>query len=1206
MIELRVLGAVEAWDDGRRADLRGPRHRAVLARLLMARGRVVPLDQLIDDLWRDTPAERALGSLRTLVSTLRKALEPGRPTRTPPRTLVTAPPGYALRLDLGSVDAWRFEDLVRRAAEPSVPGRAAETRDRLTAALELWRGGAYAEFAGEAWAAPEVTRLSELRLLAAERLADAELALGAAARVVADLEAHTRAHPLREEGWRLFALALYRTGRQADALTALRTARAVLKEELGIDPGLALRTLEEDILRQRRSLAGAVEQEPSPSRRDGPSVPPVVSRPAGRAGYPLLERSRELGEGWAQPTAPSPAHQTRRPLPGRTQELERLAQEAQHAATRGVLRVALVGGAPGTGKTALTEAAVHALPPGWTATRGRCPEEAGAPPAHPWAELLRTLGAAADPATADLAPLLEPGAGAVPESTRFRTHTAATAHLAAVALRTPLAVVLEDLHHADDDTLTLLRRLPTALAASPVLLLVTFRTEELTAAARDTLAALARCEPARMELKGLDEAAVGAVLRELTGRAEQPAPDLDEDTVRRLTERTGGNPFFVRETARLLSAEGARAALTQVPPGVADVIKHRLGALSPGAQAMLRRGAVVGTEVDIDVLLEMCASEGEGTPAHQGSPAQQGDPAHQGAAVEVLEEALRSGLIGEPGPGRLRFASALVRDTLYQETSRLRRTGWHARAADAVERLRPDDVGALAHHRLESAGPRDVDRAVRHVHTATAAARRDGDHQEAARLWRRALAVHERLGTAPLVAGPEGPDRVVGLVHSLTLAGDLQGARAQRVSALERFPADGDPAALAHLVTCDDLPTLWYHRDYAAGPDPRVTGAVERLLAEVPEEDEASRCRLLAVLARELDGVGGERAVRAAAEAERLARRTGDPRLLVLALNSRLLQTYGAAGLAPRRARIAEEMLSFARGAGLGAAEAVARTALLQAHAARAAFREADEQAAAVRRLTAGLGVPVLDFVPTLYEALRPAVAHRHDEAGRRYAAARDALGGLGLWGAEHAVHGLALFCLRQQDGRLAEHVDLSLREYETWGRGAGCGATHALTLAAAGHGARARALLPELLTMRRDFLYELRLAAAGLTAVRLGEDDLAEAAYEELLPAAEELAGAGSGMVTLGPVAQYLGEIAEHLGRADDAVTHYCQALSLARRADAPHWRDQAQRGLGRLAPASAFRAPSPAPAVRVPPSPAGWPPQGEASVRAGAVRAP
>ncbi|MCI3931408.1 BTAD domain-containing putative transcriptional regulator [Streptomyces sp. AN091965] len=1166
-MELRVLGAVEAWDDGRRADLRGPRHRAVLARLLMARGRVVPLDQLIDDLWRDTPAERALGSLRTLVSTLRKALEPGRPTRTPPRTLVTAPPGYALRLDLAAVDAWRFEDLVRRAAEPSAPGRAAETRDRLTAALELWRGGAYAEFAAEAWAAPEVTRLSELRLLAAERLADAELALGAAARVVADLEAHTRAHPLREEGWRLFALALYRTGRQADALSALRTARAVLKEELGIDPGPALRTLEEDILRQCGSLAGAVEHVVPPSA----VVPAAGGRPAGR-------------DTWARPEAPRTAQEAPAELPGRAEALERLAQEAQHAAKGGALRVALVGGAPGTGKTALAEAAAHALTAthGWTATRGRCPEETGAPPAHPWAELLRTLVADGHPAPPALAPLLDPaagaGAGADAEAARFRTHTAATAHLAAVARRAPLAVVLEDLHHADDDTLTLLRRLPTALAESPVLLLVTFRTEELTDAVRDTLAALARCEPARMELQGLDATAVGAVLRELAGHAGEPAPDLDEDTVRRLAERTGGNPFFVRETARLLAAEGVEAALTRVPPGVADVIRHRLGALSSGAQGMLRRAAVAGTDLDIDVFLEMCAADGEGGPAHHG-----------GSAVEHLEEALGSGLLGEPGPGRLRFASALVRDTLYQETSRLRRAHWHARAADAVERLRPDDLGALAHHRLESAGPRDVEGAVRHVDAAATAARQGGDHQEAARLWRRALVVHERLGTAPLVAGPEGPALVVGLVRSLTSAGDFQGARAQRVSALERFPAGGAPEALARLVACDDMPTLWFHRDYAAGPDPRVTGAVERLLAELPDSEVELRCRMHAVLARELDGFGGERAVRAAAEAERLARRTGDPRLLVHALNSRLLQTYGAAGLAPRRARVAEEMLSVARGAGLGAAEAVARTALLQAHAARAAFREADEQAAAVRGLAAGLGMPALGLVPTLYGALRPAAAHRHDEAGRRYAAARDGIGGLGLWGAEHAVYGLALFCLRQQDGRLAEHVDLSLREYETWGRGAGCGATHALTLAAAGRGARARALLPELLTMRRDFLYELRLAAAGLAAVRLGEDDLAEAAYEELLPAADELAGAGSGMVTLGPVAQYLGEIAEHLGRADDAVSHYCQALSLARRAGAPHWQDQAQRGLRRLAPASAFRAPSSGSAFRVPaPAPA------------------
>ncbi|MFE6594832.1 BTAD domain-containing putative transcriptional regulator [Streptomyces sp. NPDC057781] len=244
-----VLGPVTAERAGAALALKGPRHRAVLARLLLARRRVVPLARLVDDLW-DEPPPRAVGAVRTFVGDLRRALEPDRPPRAPARLLVTEGPGYALRAAPEAVDAWRFEAAVAQADR--LP--AAQAPDRLRAALGEWRGPAYAEVSGAEWARGERSRLTELRLRAVERHAELLVELGRAAEAVPDLDAHLTEHPWREEAWRLLALALYRTGRQADALAVLHRARALLAGQLGVDPGPRLRRLEAGILAQDPGL----------------------------------------------------------------------------------------------------------------------------------------------------------------------------------------------------------------------------------------------------------------------------------------------------------------------------------------------------------------------------------------------------------------------------------------------------------------------------------------------------------------------------------------------------------------------------------------------------------------------------------------------------------------------------------------------------------------------------------------------------------------------------------------------------------------------------------------------------------------------------------------------------------------------------------------------------------------------------------------
>ncbi|MEU9184764.1 BTAD domain-containing putative transcriptional regulator [Streptomyces sp. NPDC048484] len=267
-----VLGPTVAFagdgrGDGRELALKGPRHRAVLARLIVARRRVVPVTRLVEDLWTDPPPG-AVGAVQTFVGALRRALEPDRPPRAPARLLVTDGPGYALRAAPDTVDAWRFETALGTAAGLPAP----QALPALEEALGWWRGPAYAEFAGENWARAERARLAELRLQAVERRAEVLLALDRPADAVPDLDAHLTDHPWREDAWRLLALALYRHHRQGDALAVLRRARDVLVNQLGVDPGPRLRHLETDILTQSPALDPRPARPPRPAADDQPAT----------------------------------------------------------------------------------------------------------------------------------------------------------------------------------------------------------------------------------------------------------------------------------------------------------------------------------------------------------------------------------------------------------------------------------------------------------------------------------------------------------------------------------------------------------------------------------------------------------------------------------------------------------------------------------------------------------------------------------------------------------------------------------------------------------------------------------------------------------------------------------------------------------------------------------------------------------------------
>src|SRR4051794_36486312 len=235
--------------------------------LVIDRGRLVSAEQLIDNVWEDERPANAFAGLQSYISHLRRSLEPCVAARARSGVIARQAHGYAVRLPPDAVDAWRFESLVTDETGEAV--------QRLTAALGLWRGASLADYADRSWAQPEITRLEELRSVARERLAHARVDRGEAAVLVGELEAMVNEAPLREERWRLLALALYRANRQADALTAVRRARNAFADELGVDPGPALRALESDILAQAPSL----DAQPAAPTVFLPSAPPTVFVP---------------------------------------------------------------------------------------------------------------------------------------------------------------------------------------------------------------------------------------------------------------------------------------------------------------------------------------------------------------------------------------------------------------------------------------------------------------------------------------------------------------------------------------------------------------------------------------------------------------------------------------------------------------------------------------------------------------------------------------------------------------------------------------------------------------------------------------------------------------------------------------------------------------------------------------------------------------
>ncbi|MGV9674942.1 BTAD domain-containing putative transcriptional regulator [Nocardia sp. NPDC003482] len=1131
MVRIRVLGALTAADQRGELDLGGPRQCGVLARLLVARGEVVPVDRLIDDLWRGEPPPRALGALQAYVSNLRRLLEPERAPRAPATVLISRAPGYAVRLATADVDAWEF------GAELEAVGRQSDPRERrrvLERALARWRGPAYAAFAAEPWAVAEAARLEELRLVARERLAATLLDLGEFALAAAEAEVLCTEHPLREEAWRLTALARYRAGRQADALAALRRARAVLADELGIDPGPALIELEGDILAQRIPVGDrgvhVIDSGPALIESEADILDQRI--PLGDSGAHVIDPESALveleGDIRAQriPVGDSGIHVPTQSEPG-DELLGRAAELAalREAATGTGSRAATVVGEAGSGKSTLLRhfgAALRAS--GHRVVVGRCPEDDAAPSAWPWVEILRDLTREYDPGefAPALAPLLTDGAG-TPDGDgahgRFLLHRAVCGYLTEVAAGGPLAILLDDAHRGDTETAALLAAVATRV---PGLIVVGYRPDEVPPALAEALASFATTVRARIRLRGLGIDDSARLIAARTGSA--PAADVVET----LHERTGGNPFYLTEIARLLRSEGAVVAASEVPDGVRDVLRRRLSRLPETGVALLRLAAVIGREFDIAVLVR--AAE-----------------VPEDDVLDAVEAGVLAGLLDEPASGRARFTHVLVRDTLLGDLSRLRRDRWHRRIAAAIEEIDPGDLAALAHHYVESVTPETARRAADYAVAAAERAERRYAHDIAAAGYERAVAALERM------TGVDTVEERVTVLCRAARAHLSGGAGLAARTARDRAAALAEEAGRTDLVvracTAWDTPTPWMNRLYGV-IEHRVIGWIEDALRH-PGLIPADRCRLLITLVDEIGGEAGEQAARAAAEAEALARELGDDDLLARALQARA-SLYRDADRGP----LAAELLEIGRRAGRGDYLLLGHTVAIQAAGFAADIPALVEHLEAATVLADRYQWRQAQVANTMARGLVALATGDPDAAEQHYLRADEMLTRAGILNAG-GILAMAMFVVRLQQGRVGELAGL-VAEFVGTGSAATLDALVdflVLTLLGAGDRAEAARVRRRSRPVRDDLFRSFFLTLRGMVTAELGTDEEAAAVYAELLRYRDLLGGADTGAYAVGPVDTVLGDLAARRGDIGLAAEHYRAGLAVARRCGNPIW---------------------------------------------------
>jgi DNA-binding SARP family transcriptional activator len=1112
-MDFRILGPLEVIGPDGAVDLGAARPRAILAMLLLHANEPVSAERIAVALWgEDTPAG-AVKTTQVHVSRLRKTLRD-------PELVTTTPAGYCLRVLPGELDAERFDRLVERGQRALADGRAETAAEALREALALWRGPPLADLAFETFARGEIERLEERRLAVLELRVNAELSAGWHGPLVAELQQLVADHPTRETFVSQLMLALYRSGRQAEALETYVRARRALVAEIGVEPGPELRRLHDAILRQDEEILSPAGG--APAMAAAPSVPAVPAPPVG----PRMLEGAFVGR------------------EGSLEHLRALWNESRAAHTR----LALLVGEAGVGKTRLAAHfgdEVHR--DGGALLYGRAEEEALLA-YQPFAEALGHLvahggsGFAAEVAReleilSPLFPGLGPHGGAVgpPDDTetgRYQVFEAVASMLRQAAARRPVLLVLDDLHWADQPTLLLLRHVLRRCEGARLLVLGTFRKVEV---ARDhPLARLVvdlRRERRydRLELEGLDEEATHALVEDRLGLEVTPR------FVRRLREQTEGNAFFIEETIRALEDAGLpadavvdEAALETlgVPEGVANVIEHHVGRLSPEAAEVLMAASVVGRSFGVGIAGQLVDLE-------------------EDRVLTAFDEGIAAGLVLEvPGTiDLLTFSHALVREVLYEGLS-THRSWLHYRLARALERQSergPVNPAELAHH-FELAGDHAGPDLVRRY--AIAAGRRARElfaYEEAAKHFKLALATFDE-------DGPERCEVLLALGGVQWDAGD-DGARRTFMEAAESAERrkDADQLSRAALGLGERYFEVTYvglryrrlleRADELQGPGDSPTSALlkSRLAANLAFPNESAR--------------GHELATAATA----MARRLGDDKLLAKVLLNRHV-TLLDVRYVRERLELSGELAALVGGSHEIAAEHHhwREYDLLAVGDLDEARREHAELEALAERLNQPVYRAIVLSARGLWAELEGDVerAEHWAAASRRYLEAAH------MQDAESSF-GSQVFAQRRHQGAIGDLEPLVRRLAETGGHQIGWRSALGVLLFETGRPEEARKVYDEemaegVTALPRGMFWLTRIALLSELCAMLGDAAGARAIYAELEPHREHNVVVAY-CSFWGPVERYLALLAQAFDGLPLARRHAAAALERARRLRAP-----------------------------------------------------
>jgi DNA-binding SARP family transcriptional activator len=1127
MIDFRILGPIEVYEDGQALPLGGPRQLAMLAFLLLhAKNERVSPERLVEDLWRESEPSVAVRRLRVSIARLRAALGGHAERR-----LQTVSGGYALKVASGELDADRFKlavDAARRALDDDRPD---DGLALVGEALGCWRGPPLAEVAYEPFAQADIAILDERRLSAIELRVECELRLGRHTDVVPELEGLVGRHPTFEGFAAQLMLALYRCGRQAAALDVYQSTRRRLSDDFGLDPGPRLQALQAELLAQSPSLdwfgsgasadpssSSAASERPAPARRDEPPD---------------------------HDTAPS-----RRPFVGRARELARLDGHLT-GALAGEARLVILSGDAGIGKTRLVSEFIHlARDRGARVLHGGGDED-GALSYQPVVEALtryvpraseRLHAAGLGDVLAELAlliPELKPSqsphhALADPGMQRFRLFQAVASVIEYASREQPLVLVLDDLQWTDRSTRQMLRYLVRGNSAGTQMIVAVHRSEGLAA----FVSALAReGELDHIALQGLTSAETAQLV-------STRMPDAPADLLRRLVEDTDGNPFFIGEVVTNLLDSGVPTEELasddlSVPETVSEVIEQRLRRLSQPTGDALRAGAVAGREFSVGLLERVTAQPAE-------------------AVLDGLEEALAAGLIREDAqiPDRCYFAHAAVRNTLYRRQSVSRRIRLHLAVAGALEAIGDCHPAELANHFWQARHAGGAQGALRYLTAAGRRADAELAWEDAERHYERALEAHE------LTAGVDETGRgelLLAYGDAAEHSGHATAAKRAFASAAElaRAGVDGDLLARA---------ALGYGRapGTAVGADATLISLLEEARAEA--RDDVLQARVLARLAVELSSVsdGQSQAEALSLEALQRAEASGDDLALAIVLASRHWTLSSPRALAERCA-VAQRCLDLAIHAHDPERELAARTWWLYDLLELGRISEVQAQLEVFDQLARMLRHPSYDGYSSAMHATLSLMRGEFDAAAEQIEHAHDRLRRAEDPDAAR-VHLLQRFALHANRGEwkdAAEAVAQPPSARPIWGSLA------AWAFAARGEFTRARACLVPIEDVPEDGEWLATMAALAYAQVALDDQENARLLFSRLRPF-EGRAVAIEGLTCFGAVAHPLGLLAAVLGEPAEAARLLGIAVEFERRMGAMHWAHATQQDLAHLTAAA------------------------------------